>query len=335
MRRLLCGWIVIALVCSLVAGHVPAAKAAGTLGDAESIWHVGAYIPGAHGTVTPAAFIAAAGTATLGLSPFTVASTGTVIIPVTIDIMNGTIGVMQLTVSSSDPTHVALTNITAGDLGGWYSLIASGNVIGWMDIYLSGITGFHTLAYLTFSGTGAPGSTATISVGDSSPDYIKDDNFDSLHWSPETVLASVALNSWVITPSAGSNGSISPETLQTVAEGATPTFTMTPATGYDVADVLVDGVSIGAATTYTFPPVTANHTIAASFSATPLATPGDIDGNGTVTMLDALLAARAAVGITVYTPGSSAFLAADVNHDGVITMMDVLLIARIAVGISG
>jgi hypothetical protein len=52
-------------------------------------------------------------------------------------------------------------------------------------------------------------------------------------------------------------------------------------------------------------------------------------------MLDALLAARAAVGITVYTPGSSAFLAADVNHDGVITMMDVLLIARIAVGISG
>src|SRR5664280_1210574 len=167
MRRLLCGWIVIALVCSLVAGHVPAAKAAGTLGDAESIWHVGAYISGAHGTVTPAAFIAAAGTATLGLSPFTVASTGTVTVPLTIDIMNGTVGVMQLTVSSSDPTHVALTNITAGDLGGMYLFLdlATGQ-IGWMDF--TGVTGTHTIANLTFSGTGAPGSTATISVGDGS-----------------------------------------------------------------------------------------------------------------------------------------------------------------------
>ena len=329
MRRLLCGWIVIALVCSLVAGHVPAAKAAGTLGDAESIWHVGAYIPGAHGTVTPAAFDAATGAATLGLSPVTVASTGTVTVPLTIDIMNGTVGVIQLTVSSSDPGYVALTNITAGDLGGTYTLIPSGNVIGWMDIYLSGITGFHTIAYLTFSGTGVPGSTATISVGAGSNDMVVDDNFVPLHWSPKTVLASVALNSWVITPSAGSNGSISPPTPQTVAEGATPTFTMTPATGYHVADVLVDGVSIGAATTYTFPPVTANHTIAATFA--PSVIPGDVDDDGTVTMLDALLAARAAVGITTLT--GSAFQAADVDHNGTITMMDVLLIARIAVGI--
>jgi len=57
--------------------------------------------------------------------------------------------------------------------------------------------------------------------------------------------------------------------------------------------------------------------------------PGDVDGNGSVTMLDALLAARAAVGMTTLT--GSAFQAADVNHDGTITMMDVLLIARIAV----
>ena len=33
-----------------------------------------------------------------------------------------------------------------------------------------------------------------------------------------------------------------------------------------MADVLVDGVSVGAVTSYTFTNVTANHTIAASFA---------------------------------------------------------------------
>jgi hypothetical protein len=61
-------------------------------------------------------------------------------------------------------------------------------------------------------------------------------------------------------------------------------------------------------------------------------TPGDITGDGTVTMLDALQGARAAVGITTLT--GSAFDAADLNHDGTITMLDVLLIARLAVGIT-
>jgi hypothetical protein len=59
--------------------------------------------------------------------------------------------------------------------------------------------------------------------------------------------------------------------------------------------------------------------------------PGDVDGNGTVTMVDALLSARAAVGITTLT--GSAFQAADLDHDGTMSMVDVLLIARIAVGL--
>ena len=44
-------------------------------------------------------------------------------------------------------------------------------------------------------------------------------------------------------------------------------FTITPDTGYHVADVLVDGASVGAVTSYPFTNVTANHTIAASFAA--------------------------------------------------------------------
>src|SRR2546422_7464586 len=51
-----------------------------------------------------------------------------------------------------------------------------------------------------------------------------------------------------------------------VNAGANETFTITPDANYHVADVLVDGVSVGAVTSYTFTNVLANHTIAASFA---------------------------------------------------------------------
>jgi len=74
---------------------------------------------------------------------------------------------------------------------------------------------------------------------------------------------------WTITASAGAHGSITPSGAVSVADGASQTFTVTPDAGYQVADVLVDGGSVGAVTSYTFNDVTANHTIAASFSAVP------------------------------------------------------------------
>ena len=47
----------------------------------------------------------------------------------------------------------------------------------------------------------------------------------------------------------------------TVNYGGSQTFSFTPDTGYHVADVLVDGTSVGAAPNYAFTNVTANHTI--------------------------------------------------------------------------
>jgi hypothetical protein len=69
-----------------------------------------------------------------------------------------------------------------------------------------------------------------------------------------------------ITASAGANGSISPGGVVVVDDGASRTFTLAPAACYRIADVLVDGVSVGALTSYTFTNVTADHTISVSFA---------------------------------------------------------------------
>jgi hypothetical protein len=73
----------------------------------------------------------------------------------------------------------------------------------------------------------------------------------------------------VVTPIVrGGHGSVAPASPQSVALGATPTFTFTPDSGYDVAEVLVDGASVelNTPTSYTFAPVTADHTIAVTFA---------------------------------------------------------------------
>ena len=74
-----------------------------------------------------------------------------------------------------------------------------------------------------------------------------------------------ACPTYTITAFAGSGGSIDPTGAVTVNFGADQAFTITPTTGYHVVDVMADGASAGAVTTYTFENVSANHTITASF----------------------------------------------------------------------
>src|SRR5204863_203955 len=81
-----------------------------------------------------------------------------------------------------------------------------------------------------------------------------------------TIAASFALKLETITASAGAGGSISPNGAVSVNCGSNQSFTITPDACYDIADVLVDGSSVGAVSSYTFSNVTASHTIAASFT---------------------------------------------------------------------
>jgi hypothetical protein len=73
---------------------------------------------------------------------------------------------------------------------------------------------------------------------------------------------------YTITATSGDYGSVAC-TPTKVDSGGGSTCTVTPVSGYHVAEVLVDGVSIGAATSYPFINVTANRTISATFEINP------------------------------------------------------------------
>ena len=81
----------------------------------------------------------------------------------------------------------------------------------------------------------------------------------------KSINISVGLKAYTITASAGPNGSISPSGDVIVNEGSDKSFTITPDTGYYIADVLVDGSSIGAVSSHAFTNVTEDHTIMATF----------------------------------------------------------------------
>ncbi|MBN2284247.1 MAG: C10 family peptidase, partial [Deltaproteobacteria bacterium] len=91
-----------------------------------------------------------------------------------------------------------------------------------------------------------------------------------------TIEATFAVNVYTITASAGAGGGISPSGIVPVEHGSDRVFTMTPDEGFHISDVLVDGISAGTGTTYTFASVSANHTIHVDFdNLAPVADAGD------------------------------------------------------------
>ncbi len=85
-----------------------------------------------------------------------------------------------------------------------------------------------------------------------------------------TISATFAIDTFTITPSVvggkDGHGAISPGTTQTVDHGAAPTFTFAPDEGYHIADVAVDGKSVGAVPSVTLENVDADHLIEATFA---------------------------------------------------------------------
>ena len=111
-----------------------------------------------------------------------------------------------------------------------------------------------------WSGTGLDGEnnmTVTIPTGSTG------NRTYTAHWRYNGSAHSYSY--YTIKATAGDGGSISPSGNVSVREGRDQTFTITPDKGYAVANVKIDGKSIGAVKSYTFENVSRTHTIEVIF----------------------------------------------------------------------
>ncbi len=116
------------------------------------------------------------------------------------------------------------------------------------------------------------GTTDSDIISQTISDYY--DNFDHgiVTYSPY-LLSPTTIAPTYVNASAGNGGTISSSGLNCLNYGGSQTFTITPDSGYHIADVLVNGTSIGAVTTYTVEDIRGATTIEVSFAADPTPTP--------------------------------------------------------------
>ena len=131
-----------------------------------------------------------------------------------------------------------------------------------------------------------------------------------------TIAATFAIDTYTITATAGSDGTIAPVGSVQVPYGATQGYTITPAADHHVADVLVDGASVGAVTTYTFSNVSAAHTIAATFAVDTRVITASAGPDGSITPSGAVTVVKGAAQAFAIA-ASAAHHIADVLVDGV------------------
>jgi hypothetical protein len=176
---------------------------------------------------------------------------------------------------------LAVNNLDATSEAGSVTLTwtapTSGNVTGY-KIYRDGSLQ-ATVTALTYTQSGLSGG---------SYEYCVATVYDGVECTNTACATVVVLNNYTITASALNGGSISPEGSVAVVEGNDKTFTITPDDCYVLADVIVDGISVGAVSTYTFSNVNSNHTISASFNQTTYAVNSSTSAGGSITLASSI-----------------------------------------------
>lgn len=137
-------------------------------------------------------------------------------------------------------------SVTAASNCGW---TAAGNA-SWLAVTAGASgTGPGSVSFSVAANTGSASRTAALTIGGQA----------------FTVTQAGASASFTISASAGSGGTISPSGASTVASGAVKAYRITPKAGYGISAVQVDGVSVGAVSSYTLSAINANHSIRALF----------------------------------------------------------------------
>jgi hypothetical protein len=136
-----------------------------------------------------------------------------------------------------------------------------------------------------------------------------------------TISASFAIDTLTITATAGTHGSISPSGSVNVLFGANQPFSVNPEIGYHISDLIVDGISIGSPSSYTFNNIRSNHSISASFSINTYTINSTAGLHGTITPNGAVSATYGSSSTFTITPDLGYHINV-VNVDGVPVIID-------------
>jgi len=224
---------------------------------------------GANGAVTPTGVtnVNYGGSLTYTITPNTGYSVSSVLVD---GVSQGAI--TTYTFSNVQTAHTISATFTINT----YTITASSGANG--AVTPTGVTTVNYGGSQTYTITPNTGySVASVIVDGSSVGAVTSYTFTNVQ-TTHTISATFTINTYTITASSGANGAVTPTGVTTVNYGGSLTYTITPNTGYSVSSVLVDGVSQGAITTYTFSNVQASHMISATFTTTPITAIGSITG---------------------------------------------------------
>lgn len=222
-------------------------------------------------------FLTAAGTVTV-----TGLSAGTTILMVNfLTLPMPTVIAIPVTVQAAAPVWPSGSSLTASEITGagitlsWTAATDVTAVTGYKIYRDEALIGTVDGATLSYTVTGLSASTAygfQVQAG----------NADGM-WTtggPAAAVTTSAVPSggssgtyYAIRSMAGAGGSISPSGSVPVIRGGKKIYAISADEGYKIADVLVDGVSIGAVSTYTFEHIKGAHTISASFEKAAVPSP--------------------------------------------------------------
>ena len=216
---------------------------------------------GANGTISPsgAVTVNSGGSQTFSFTP----ATGYQVSSVVVD---GTTVTTASSYTFSNVTGSHTISVTFAPTVNTYTITASAGANG--TISPSGAVTVNSGGSQTFSFSPATGyKVSNIVVDNATVTTASSYTFSNVTGS-HTISVTFAPITYTITASAGSNGTISPSSAVTVNSGGSQTFSFTPATGYQVSSIAVDGTTVTTASSYSFSNVTANHTISVSFAPT-------------------------------------------------------------------
>lgn len=201
---------------------------------------------------------------------------GNLIINNTGSVIGGNGGI-RLNYASTHPTIVNNT-ITANTVGinliDYATAVLANNTIvnnNLYNIYLfPGLTGMTTDKLDATNNYW--GTVDAQAINQSLYDYKYDFNLGEVYFTPYLSAPNTAAPIYVNATS-GVGGSITSSGVTRIDVGGSKTYTFSPSSGYRISDVLVNGSSVGAVTSYTAQNIQGPTTIAAIFAVNPTPTP--------------------------------------------------------------